>query len=134
MVADDLEPAEVTDALGLAPTLAFAKGDPFPPDTRSGQAGRRRRWGIWRLESTLPASAELDEHLRSLLDQLDPRAAAIRAYAEDGFRVHFFCGLFLDSTNEELSLPPATLARVAQLGASLDLDIYGALAEDGEDG
>lgn len=69
--------------------------------------------------------------LQALLEQLGANAPLIQGFRAEGFSVDFSCGLFLDSDNEGLRIAPETLARVATLGAALDLDIY-ALFEDDE--
>jgi len=41
------------------------------------------------------------------------------------FEVDIFCGLFMGSSNEGLSLSPRTLSALGQCGIELGLDIYG---------
>lgn len=127
--SDSLDPNVVTGQLGLTPTNAFAKGEMSPPGRVTGRSFIHRTGG-WRLESPLPRSAELDDHLRALLDLLSAKAPIIRGYKDQAFTVDFFCGLFLNSFNERLELPPETLARVAALGATLSLDIYSAPGDE----
>jgi hypothetical protein len=47
--------------------------------------GRSHRWpaGGWLLNSPLPWEAELDDHLRALLDQLDAIASVVQGYKGD---------------------------------------------------
>jgi hypothetical protein len=118
---DSLVPQRVTDLLGLSPTHAHARGDPHPirsnPDLRW-------RSGAWMLDSQQSPDAPLDQHLRDLLDRLEPKAEAIRELVAEGLRASFSCGCFLEKENEGTTLPPQTLGRIAALGADLDLDIY----------
>jgi hypothetical protein len=120
---DTLDPDVVTAALQRAPSRAFKKGDPTPSTHRNPNLYRQR--GTWQLTSTLPREVPLDRHLRHLLDQLSPHAIQIQAFVRDGYEAEFFCGLFLERWNRGSGLRPSTLSRIAALGASLGLDIYG---------
>jgi hypothetical protein len=129
LTGDTLDPQRVTQRLEIAPSRAYARGE------RSGTRGGRDwywRAGLWALRSTMPEGSELEDHLQALLDQLEPRAQIIRDFLAEGCAADFFCGLFLDHLNEGVELSPQILGRVAALGATLGLDIYG-LSEDGDD-
>ncbi len=82
------------------------------------------RTGSWRLETERCEPADLDGQLNTLLDQLSNDLPAWRDFATQ-FRGRAFCGLFLDESNEGLTLRPETLARLGERGLLLDLDIYG---------
>jgi Domain of unknown function (DUF4279) len=71
-----LEPDVVTHALGIEPTDAAKRGEPRPRDPT-----RTHRTGAWSLKSEPVLSRvedHLDDHLRWLLDQLEPRAHQLR--------------------------------------------------------
>jgi hypothetical protein len=120
---DTLDPERITARLGLQPTRAFAKGDLSPPGRVTGRK-YRRRVGLWSLQSPLPTTASLDDHLSHLLDQLDPHADAVGALVREGYQADFFCGCFLEAFNRGMELPATTLRRIAALEATLGLDIY----------
>ena len=61
-------------------------------------------------------SAELDAHLRWLLDQLEPRAAELRRIQEAGAGAELVCYCPGD---EELPVPSETLGRCATLSLPL---------------
>jgi len=126
LIGDSLDPALNTGRLGLIPTAAHAKGEMSSPGPVTGQTFRHHT-GVWRLKSALPRTAALEQHLSHLLDQLDVRTAEIQVFRAMGYKADFFCGCFLDSWNEGTELSPETLGRVAALGATLALDIYGAV-------
>lgn len=121
--SDRLDPTEVTAQLGLIPDMAYIKGELSPPGSVTGRSYPYRT-GMWLVETPLPRTAELDAHLRALLDLLGSKVAMIHAFKAQGYTIDFYCGLFLESDNEGLALSAETLARVAALGAELDLDIY----------
>jgi hypothetical protein len=121
LFGDSLDPKAVSAQLGVEPSYAHAKGDLVP----SRQARiHRRSVGTWQLASAAGDGATLEAHLSDLLDRLP--ADGVRSVTAVGYQADFFCGLFLDVSNEGLILTPETLGRIASLGATLGLDIYSA--------
>ncbi|MDQ0839238.1 hypothetical protein QFZ54_003022 [Sphingomonas faeni] len=68
--------------------------------------------------------ADLDGQINDLLDGLSDDCSVWRSLSHL-FRGRVFCGLFLASGNEGLTLRSETLARLSERGLLLDLDIYG---------
>jgi hypothetical protein len=122
LFGDTLNPQVVSEQLGLAPTTAGAKGELRP--SRKKSPALRWRTGSWILESRLPRSSKLDEHLRDVLDRLEAHAGEIRGFVAQGHRADIFCGCFLDATNEGTLLDPGTIRLLGLLGVPLGLDIY----------
>lgn len=121
--APELDPAEVTRILGCEPTESHRKGDPVD---KSGRGARRS--GSWRLCSTLPKKATLNEHVAHLLSRVsrDPAAWAQLAHCERDI----FCGLFMSKGNQGDVLAPRIAGMLAERGIALGLDIYGGAAPD----
>ena len=132
LVDDRLDPVAVAAHLTITPTNAYAKGEMSPPGPVTGTSYLRRT-GMWRLESVLPRTTALDDHLRSLLDTLEPHAPVLQSYQAQGYVVEFSCGLLLHRQNEGFELCAATLARVSAMGASLSFDIYAPADDDGSE-
>jgi hypothetical protein len=130
-MADDLVPFEVTERLGITPSLAYVKGEIWKIGQRSGRPYVGRT-GMWQLRTTLPDTSALDEHIRSLLKLLLPRASEIRAFVDRGYKADFSCGIFLEHDNEGTELEAETVAGIAALGAKLGLDIYALFDDDDE--
>jgi Domain of unknown function (DUF4279) len=122
LFGDTLNPEVVSEQLGMAPSSAGAKGESRP--SRKKSPPLRWRTGSWILESRLPQSSKLDEHLRDLLDRLEAHAATIRGFVAQGYRADIFCGCFLDASNEGTLLQPDTIRLLGLLGVPLGLDIY----------
>lgn len=131
LIADTLDPVSVTKRLGLTPTNAYAKGEMSPQGVVTGTSYVRRT-GMWRLESALPRTADLNDHIGSLLNHLEQRASTIHEYRSIGYTVEFLCGLLLEHGNESVDLTSAVMARVSAIGATVSLDIY-APANDSEE-
>jgi hypothetical protein len=84
--------------------------------------------GVWResawiLSSPLDKHENLVEHLKWLLDRLEPKADEVRALCAK-YRVDIFCGFSSGSGQGGFILDPETLARLAKLGIPLGLDLY----------
>lgn len=118
---DDLDPAEITDRLGGVPSLGVSKGATWL--TASG-AEKIAYTGSWRLKVNREEPENLDYQINRLLDGLSDDLSAWRSFAKR-YRGRIFCGLFMESGNEGLTLQPETLVRVGERGLVIDLDIYG---------
>ncbi|OAI51280.1 hypothetical protein AYO44_05105 [Planctomycetaceae bacterium SCGC AG-212-F19] len=111
--SDILLPAEVTAALDVAPTRAWAMGEPY-----QRSAGLRHRpWGMWHLstEGAVPSRSPEQQALH-LLELLEPRAEAVRRYvsAPDYLvRVLFWWESAVETAGFDLS--SGTVARLAAL-------------------
>ena len=118
---DDLDPAKITKALGAVPTVGVHKGGLWRTKTGAEKVAAR---GSWRVEAERREPGDLDGQINDLLDRLSDDLPAWRSFSQR-YRGRVFCGLFLASGNEGLTLRSETLARLAERGLLIDLDIYG---------
>jgi hypothetical protein len=65
----------------------------------------------------------MEDHLKWLLERMEPKADSIIELAER-FRVEFFCGFSSGNGQGGFELDCTLLARIAKLRASLVLDLY----------
>ena len=122
---DDLDPREISEALGCEPTVGVKKGGVW----RTSRGGEKiAHTGSWRLKVERGSPGDLDGQINQLFDRLSDDAVTWRSFAAR-FRGVVFCGLFLNTDNEGISLRPQTLFRIGERGLELDLDIYGAAGE-----
>jgi hypothetical protein len=78
--AEKLVPAQITAAIDVVPTKAWAKGDAFK--TRTGI--HQRPWGVWSLRSETKVTAErLEPHIQYILDIIEPKSSALTKYLQD---------------------------------------------------
>jgi hypothetical protein len=122
IIGDDLIPAEVSSLLGCAPTLAQEKGEVLI-GKKTG-AKRIARMGMWRLQSTDREPENLDGQIEEILNRVTGDIENWKALTRR-FRVELFCGLFMGSGNEGMSISPGALFALGQRGIELALDIYG---------
>ncbi len=103
--------------LGLEATHTHLKGALFGP----GQTAVRRESG-WLLQSPLSKRSDMIEHLRWLLDALEPKREVIQEVSRK-YRIDFFCGFASLNGQGGSRLTAALSPRVADLGVPLALDL-----------
>ncbi|WOI54559.1 hypothetical protein [Parvularcula sp. LCG005] len=81
-----------------------------------------------RLEAVSPGN--LDHQISMLIDDSVEDETLWRE-ATSGLKVDVFCGLFLDDSNEGISISPKTMEKLAKRSIQLSLDIYGPIVPDG---
>ncbi len=123
MLRGDFDPAEITRATGLTPTKAFMKG------TRPRPRASLRTVSGWILDSGLGPSDEVVDHLTDLLARLRPGWEALHLLAREHeafISAAIYC---YQAQGPWVAFSPAHVAAIADLGATIDIDIY-ALAEE----
>jgi len=123
---EGLDPEQVTDDLGVAPSQARKKG---------AYRGQHSIWdtNTWSLEVT-PAGQDswssLEDGLASLLDVIAPIRGKIQSYLQaPGNDVYIWCGHFTSSLSGGPTLSAALLKSLGDLGTSLRICSYH--SEDG---
>lgn len=118
---DDLKPDEVTRLLGHSPSRSWRKGE-----FQSSKSGRSftRRSGAWLLEVGPSEPEDFDGQVAKLLGMLTNDHTAW-SQVTTRFEVDLFCGWFMGTSNEGLSVSPSTMSALGRFGIELSLDIYG---------
>lgn len=117
----DLRPGEVTAALGVEPSLAYARGDVV---SSTHGATRKARFGLWSLAAPDTEPADIDAQVSALLKSLTSDLAVWQSL-DDRFDLDLFCGWFMSHLNEGVEISPPTLRALADRRIALGLDIYG---------
>ena len=121
IASDLLDPSEIGRALQLRPTFEKRKGE-FVDAIADGS---RYATNLWGLTYTKDDSVPFEEQLEGLLDQLDQRSSAVRALlASPGVDAELFLGLGYSGPHGGMSLSPPLVRRIANLGFSIQLDLY----------
>ena len=126
---DDLDPDEITAALGRQPDAAERRGD-----TIRKPSGRERiaRSGRWSIKTDSHTSGGLDAQIAELLSGMTEDMSVWRGITSR-YKVDLFCGLFLEGYNEGITISPTNLKALGDRGIELDLDIYALLDEDNDE-
>jgi hypothetical protein len=125
-ITGTFDPAEITRAIGVAPTEGWRVGD------QRGVSGRERAFSRWSLYSTLPHSEAFEDHVDDVLDQLDARHDAFVALSRERggllqLVAHWHEGY------PGLSLTSRALKRIGEYALSMDLDMYFLYSDRRED-
>ena len=115
---DTLQPEEIGSALGLQATHTHLKGELLSPKHTTV-----RRESGWLIQSPLSERSDMVDHLKWLLDSLEPKRDVVRELSRR-YRIDLFCGFSSGSGQGGFTLDSATLARIAELGVPLALDLY----------
>ncbi|TBR40414.1 MULTISPECIES: DUF4279 domain-containing protein [Dyella] len=118
---DCLVPEDVSRLLGCEPTACERKGEQIVG--QSTGTVRIARTGLWRLRAERTEPEDLPGQIDGLLGKLTSDMAAWATIRET-CRVDLFVGLFMNSANNGLSLPPAHLLALGERGIELGLDVY----------
>ncbi|UCV09304.1 DUF4279 domain-containing protein [Dechloromonas denitrificans] len=117
ITGNDLDPAEITKALGVTPTDSWKKGDV------NSRNGCERKFGRWSLYSRLARSEEFEAHIADVLAQLEQNADGFRRVSEAyegcmqlvGYFHSYYPGLFFT---------PQTVQGLAKYKLGVDHDFY----------
>ncbi len=118
---DDLIPQEITDMLGVAPTRAEIKGQEIIG--RKTGSVRVAKSGIWRLQAADRQPEDINGQILEIFNMISADVKVWQNITRK-YRAELFCGLFLSTTNDGLSISPQSLAYLAERGIELWFDIY----------
>ena len=116
---DELDPDEVSRALGCQPTRAIRKGESAP-----GRYHRVATTGSWLLEGAPADPPDVEEMIRGLLAAVSSDQWVWTDLTRR-FSADIFCGLFLKRENRGFELSAALSAELAARNLVVGFDIYG---------
>lgn len=121
LVSDELTAGDITQAIGLEPTDSWSTGDLRPRNMQHLGTYRFTRWTLC-LEGDLPG--EFEDKLTRLLDVTDHASSRIRALGSV-CDINILVG-YQGYAQQMWGLPieARDMARIAALGAGLDVDLY----------
>ncbi|MDP1911755.1 DUF4279 domain-containing protein [Brevundimonas sp.] len=117
---EDLDPEVVSHALGLQPDKSYRKGEIASWGRFKGRAAES---GSWHLSVPVSEPGDLEAQITDLLARATSDVSAWRNMA-DSYSGNLFCGLFMKTMNEGLSLSATTMGALGARGIELQLDIY----------
>ena len=124
---DSLVPSEITRLLGALATSVQTKGD----EIVGQRTGKRRiaKSGMWSLCAADREPEDMDAQIQELLSQLTTDLDVWREIAAK-YQIDLFCGLFMETRNDGLSLSPDSLLALGERKIELQLDIYAPSLEE----
>jgi hypothetical protein len=128
LYSEDLEPEEISRALGVQPTHTHRRGDHRRGESQ-GQGIPPYSSGAWLLKERGRDAEPAEKVIDRLLKQL-PEDPAVWRELSIRHNIQFCFGLHMTGWNKGLSIPLQQVTRIVELGASMEFDIY-AYGEDG---
>jgi len=125
---DEVIPEQITSLLGHEPTGSGIKGHPRYPSI-SPNKPRLARTGSWVLSCKDRSPGDLDGQVKEILDLLTNDFKIWKKLSEQ-YELDMFCGLWLTTYNEGISLSLETLKALSDRHIFIDFDIY---HDDGEE-
>jgi hypothetical protein len=113
-----LQPSEIAEIIGLESTKTHTKGT-----LKNSRFTLVWPTSLWLLNSPLSDQNGMADHLRFLLDLLEPKMDALKQLFEK-CQIDLFCGFSSGSGQGGFELDPVTLLRLSKLGIPLVLDLY----------
>jgi hypothetical protein len=119
-----MDPAEISAALQLAPKVSWKAGDLRVTPTGTPLKGLRKDsyWTSRVLKGEWPGK-DLSDAISDLVTELSSRRSFFQRVRSDGGKVEFFVGWLFDGNSGDV-FDVDLLAKLADLGVALSLDIY----------
>lgn len=114
---DELDPSEISAALGCDPSHAIRQGE----EIESQHFIAHSPTGVWLLRSD--GKDTLDEAIQDLLGRMNLDVAVWNDLTRR-FRAEFFVGLFSDTSEAGLTIPAMTIRQLSDLGLAIAFDVY----------
>ena len=127
--SDTLTHEEIGEGLGIKATRTHVKGQPRSVPRPSIV------WphSAWHLGSPLGHDADMADHIKWLLDSIEPKLAVLRTISAQCHPILLQCGFSSESGQGGFTLDGDTLARISNLGVSLSVDLYPPGPPEGSD-
>jgi hypothetical protein len=118
---DDLQPDVITQALGISPSDAWAKHDPWP--SPPGFRFRTRPSGSWSLTPASSTVVRFEEQMSELLDKLE-RLPAVLGEFVTMYNGGISVGYSSAEENYGFLIDRSTIHRLSKLNLWISFDLY----------
>lgn len=119
--SETLRPEGISEKLCLTPTRTHAKGE--PRGRHADPAWPVWAQSLWLLESPLGDDCAAEQHLKWLVETVEPKLSALRELSKT-HRVDLFCAFSSESGQGGFTLDASILQRISRLEIPLTLDLY----------
>ncbi len=115
----DLDPSQVTHLVGVQPSETWRAGELV-----SDRAIIKHKFNAWKLNSNLPLSAPLEDHVEAVLRQLRPGWLALEDLCLR-YQAKLFCVVrSYGGARPALIFNKEIVKQVAELSAAIEIDLY----------
>ncbi len=120
IIGDDLNPDEISSLLECEPTYATTKGQIIV-----SKSGRERvaKSGGWDIDAPSSEPENLDRQVSFILEKLN-KDLKVWGKLKFKYKMDLFCGLFMNTSDEGLTISPKTLEELGRRGIELGLCLY----------
>jgi len=80
--------------------------------------------GLWEIRSSLDPSEVLERHVEAVLALLSGRQSNLSLLRQSDHSIDMFCGIIGADSNVTVSMEPAVLGALGELGISIVFDTY----------
>ncbi len=114
----NFDPQSITKELGIIPTKTWKLGDLIHP-----KATVTRQHNGWFLESQLSKNYELENHIKSLFEQLKPVWDIVQQMSHN-YDTEISCVIYTDGEIPTIHLDQEIINKSNQINAEIDIDLY----------
>jgi hypothetical protein len=125
-ITDSFDPAEITQRIGVEPTKSWCKGDLHPKNQME------RKFSRWSLASRLDRTADLEDHIRDVLAQMDQKPAEFQSVSREFGGCMQLVG-YWNSRYPGLHFDHSLIEGLARYALSVDFDFYYLYSDGRED-
>jgi len=127
IIADDLNPLEITQILGINPSISHIKGEQKTTITKKGKTliFSPCKFGLWSINSLKEKCQSINSHLNYLLSILYPLKEKLLRLSEKGCSMDIYCGVFTHEVDQPGFIKePEVLYKLGDLKITLGMSIY----------
>ena len=122
--AENLNPCEITEILGIEPDVSYKKGDPITSVNSKGEAlvTSCHEFGFWSIKSEEKENEGVEQHAKGLLMLLESRKRELLGLSNKGHKMDFSCDFFSDDCHQPgFSINPYIMLKLGQLNIKLSI-------------
>lgn len=127
IISDTLNCLEITNMLGINPSISHDKGDENTATTKNGKLITHSPFnsGLWSIETTEEKHQTINGHIKSLLIILLPLKKELLELSARGYKMDIFCGIFTHEVDQPgFIVEPDVMFQLGELNIVLGVCIY----------